>query len=149
MSTTMTREEREAFLSEARIGILSVDNDARGPLSIPIWYAYTPGEDLWITTGVNTRKGRLLRKAKRIGFCVQDETPPYRYVSMEGPITIEDAHPDSVLEETRKLAHRYLGAEAGDAYVAAQRDFFERSGPIVVRLRPEHWLTFDGSKDTL
>ena len=143
----MTREEREAFLSDVRIGVLSIANDERGPLSIPIWYMYIPGEDLWMTTGANTRKGRLLRKANRVGFCVQEETPPYKYVSMEGPITIEDRAPDSILEDTRQLAHRYLGVEEGDAYVAAMRDFMKRSGPILVRLRPEHWLTFDASKE--
>ena len=132
MSTTMTREEREAFLTDVRIGVLSVNNNERAPLSIPIWYIYNPGEDLWVTTGANTRKGKLLRKAKRIGFCVQDETLPYKYVSIEGPITIEERHPDSILEDTRQLAHRYMGVEGGNAYVAAQKDFFERSAPILV-----------------
>lgn len=146
MTTTMTREEREAFLTDVRIGVLSVNNDDRGPLTIPIWYFYHPGEDLWITTGENTRKGKLLRKAKRIGFCVQSETPPYKYVSMEGPFTIESSDTDSILEDTRKLAHRYLGVEEGDAYFTAQREFFIQSGPIRVRLRPQHWLTFDASK---
>jgi len=148
MSTTMTREEREAFLTDVRIGVLSVNNDERGPLSIPIWYIYNPSEDLWMTTGANTRKGKLLRKANRIGFCVQAEALPYKYVSMEGPITIEDRDSESILEDTRQLAHRYMGVEGGDAYVAAQKDFFERFGPILVRLQPEHWLTFDASKET-
>ena len=149
MSTAMTNRERESFLAEVHVGVLSVNHAERGPLSIPIWYAYHPGEDLLITTGANSRKGRLLKDAKRMGFCVQDETPPYRYVSIEGPITIEDSDPEGILEDTRKLAHRYLGVEAGDAYVVAQRDFFERSGPMRVRFKPERWLTFDASKEAL
>ena len=91
MSTAMTREEREAFLADVRVGVLSIPSDERGPLSIPIWYIYNPGEGPWMTTGEDTRKGKLLRKAKRIGFCVQDPTPPYKYLSMEGPLTIEES----------------------------------------------------------
>ncbi|RVW04535.1 pyridoxamine 5'-phosphate oxidase family protein [Rhodococcus spongiicola] len=144
--TSMTREEREAFLTDVRIGVLSINEDNRGPLSVPIWYYYNPGRDLWLTAGENTRKGRLLSRAKRIGFCVQCEIPPYRYVSMEGPFTIESDDPDSILADTLRLAHRYLGTEGGDAYYAAQKEYFVRSGPIRLRLQPEHWLTFDASK---
>ena len=146
MTTTMTSEERDAFLTEVHIGVLSVNNDDRAPLTIPIWYTYNPGKDLWMTTGVNTRKGKLLRKAKRVSFCVQSETPPYRYVSMEGPIIIEDLSVDENREYTRPMAQRYLGAEEGDKYIAAMEDFFARSVPVLVRLQPENWLTFDGRK---
>ena len=149
MTTTMTREEREAFLSDVRIGVLSVDNNGRGPLSIPMWYYYNRGEDIWMTTGENTRKGKLLKKAKRIGFCVQDETAPYKYVSMEGPFTIDNSDTNSILEDTLKLAHRYLGKEGGDAYFNAMKEFMISSGPLRLKFRPEHWLTFDASKQAI
>ena len=150
MTTTMTHEEREVFLTEVRIGILSIDNGERGPLSIPIWYMYNPGGDLYMTTGAKTRKGKLLKKAKRVGFCVQDETPPYKYVSMEGSIIIEEISLEKNREYTLPLAHRYLGIEKGDAYVdAMESTVFAHSGPMLVRFQPEHWLTFDGSKQAL
>ena len=149
MPTTMTREEREAFLTDVHIGVLSIDNGERGPLSIPIWYMYNPGGDLYMTTGVKTRKGKLLKKAKRVGFCVQTEIPPYKYISMEGPITVEEISLNKNREYTLPLAHRYLGVEEGDAYVAAMEPtVFAHSGPILVRFQPEHWLTFDASKQT-
>ena len=34
----MTRTEREAFLAETRVGMLSVNEPGRGPLTVPVWY---------------------------------------------------------------------------------------------------------------
>ena len=37
----MTRAEREAFLAALHVGIISIAETGRGPLAVPIWYAYT------------------------------------------------------------------------------------------------------------
>ena len=141
----MTREERETFLADVHIAILSIADDGRGPLTVPIWYEYVPGEDLWMTTGGKSRKGILLKKVERISLCVQSENPPYKYVSIEGQIqSIRAADTD---KDTRHLAHRYLGARQGDNYIAAMKDFMEQSEPILVRMCPERWFTFDASND--
>ena len=40
----LSKEEREQFLAEPHIGALSVSaGDKRGPLTVPIWYQYSPG----------------------------------------------------------------------------------------------------------
>ncbi len=62
----------------------------------------------------------LLRAAGRLSLCVQNESMPYRYVSVEGPITAMDETVSA--DERRALAHRYLGAEGGDLYVASTSD---------------------------
>jgi nitroimidazol reductase NimA-like FMN-containing flavoprotein (pyridoxamine 5'-phosphate oxidase superfamily) len=140
----MTQKEREAFLADSHIGILSIAAGARGPLTIPIWYEYEPKENLiWMTTGGVSRKGKLLKRVERISLCVHSEELHCKYVSIEGPISIEAANTDT---DTRHLAHRYLGVERGDAYISTMRAFMERSEPILVRMRPERWLTFDSSK---
>lgn len=44
-------EEREQFLAEPHIGALSVvDGPDRAPLTVPIWYQYGPGGELWVLT---------------------------------------------------------------------------------------------------
>ncbi len=142
MSLAMTRTEREAFLADLHVGIISIDEPGSAPLSVPIWYAYEPGGELWIVTGSESRKGRLLRKAGRFSLCAQTETPPYKYVSVEGPIVaLEPAETDT---HARPMAHRYLGPELGDRYIEATRD--ERADNVVVRMRPERWLTVDYAK---
>ena len=40
----LSENEREQFLAEPHIGALSVaDGTERGPLTVPIWYLYSPG----------------------------------------------------------------------------------------------------------
>src|SRR5262245_31279727 len=77
MALTMTRLEREAFLAGVHVGIISIAEEGRGPLTVPIWYAYEPGGELRVITGRSSRKGRLLAHAGRFSICVQTETPPY------------------------------------------------------------------------
>ena len=61
MSLAMTKQEREEFLAGVHVGIISITEDGRAPLAVPVWYAYEPGKDLRITTGSGSRKGRLPR----------------------------------------------------------------------------------------
>jgi hypothetical protein len=75
---------------------------------------------------------------------MHDDDPPYRYVSVEGPIV--SIGPADTDRDTRRLAHRYLGIEGGDRYIARMRAHMESVEPILVRVRPERWLTFDPSK---
>jgi nitroimidazol reductase NimA-like FMN-containing flavoprotein (pyridoxamine 5'-phosphate oxidase superfamily) len=143
-SLAMTRAERVAFLAAVRVGVISLADGARGPLAVPIWYGYEPGGELWIVTDLDSRKGRLLRDARRISLCVQSETPPYQYVSVEGPIrTLE---PAEIERHHRPLAHRYLGRELGDRYIAQTVGAQGAEGSIVVRMQPERWLTVDYRK---
>src|SRR5580765_3236622 len=63
MSLIITKQERETFLADVHVGIISISEDGRGPLTVPIWYAYDVGGDLRIMTGRESRKGRLLARA--------------------------------------------------------------------------------------
>ncbi|MDX1649774.1 MAG: pyridoxamine 5'-phosphate oxidase family protein [Myxococcota bacterium] len=138
----MTREEREAFLADVHVGVLSVAEDGRGPLAAPIWYAYEPGGELRVITERGSRKGRLLEKAGRMSLVAQTESPPYKYVSVEGPVVaIEPADRE---RDARPMAHRYLGAELGDRYIEATSG--GREDQVLVRMRPERWLSVDYSK---
>ena len=142
MTTAMTKQEREAFLAEVRVGILSLPQAGRGPLAAPIWYAYEPGGDVLVLTGRDSRKGRLLAPGVRVSLCVQTETRPYKYVTVEGPVVAVDAR--DVDRDLRPMAVRYLGREQGDEYAAAAASATMDS--VLVRIRPEHWLTVDYGK---
>ena len=109
---------------------------------MPIWYSYEPGGELRIVTGKTSRKARLLQHAGRFSMCVQTETLPYKYVSVEGPVVAVE--PADLERDRRPLAHRYLGAQAGDRYIEKTR--MEHTGNVVVRMRPERWLTVDYAK---
>src|ERR1700685_4303724 len=140
MSLTMSREASERCLAGVHVGVLSVASvDGGGPLAVPVWYAYQPGGTVNVITGGGTRKAAAIRAAGRFSLCAQDERPPYRYVTVEGPVTTEEGGDDEGLERAR----RYLGLEGGDAYVAAN----PTGGLVVFRMTPEHWSAVDFSKE--
>jgi len=143
MSLSMSKDERERFLAEVHVGIVSIAEDGRGPLAVPIWYGYEPGGDVWMITERSSRKGKLLERARRLSLCAQTEAPPYKYVSVEGPIALERVDRE---KHGRTLARRYLGRELGDRYIEQTGGERGDDGSVLVRLRPERWLTVDYSK---
>jgi len=135
--TDMTIDEREAFLADLHVGILSIARDGKGPLSLPIWYRYADGE---VTIGISDSsvKALLLRRRGRATLTVQNEAPPYQYVMVEGPVTIDRNDRD-----VQRMATRYLGPDLG-AWYAEQNPTTDDS--VTVHLRPESWLTCDYGK---
>lgn len=135
--TDMTTAEREAFLTDLHVGILSIARDDKGPLALPIWYLYSGGE-VTISMSSSSAKAALLRQLGRASLTVQQEAPPYKYVMVEGPVTVVHEHGDALA-----LATRYLGTKMGALYA-------ERNPPgddsVIARLRPERWLTCDYNK---
>ena len=142
--TQMTKSEREVFLAEARVGILSLPQNDRGPLASPVWYDYIPGGELWFLTQKTSRKGGLMSVGGRVSLCVQKETAPYAYVSVEGPVLSIESY--SLTDDLQPMASRYLGAEGGAAYAAGMREKHAAGGSVKVTVRPENWLTVDYAK---
>ena len=84
--TAMTQTEKESYLADLHVGVLAINEPGAGPLTVPIWYDYEPGGNLWMITGTNSRKGKLLNLGDRVSLAAQSEAAPYKYVSVEGPI---------------------------------------------------------------
>ena len=143
MSLAMSRAEREAFLADTHVAIISVADGGRGPLTVPIWYAYEPGGEVRFVTAAASAKMARIRAAGRLSLCVQTETAPYRYVSVEGPVTVGAPNFE---QDIRQLAHRYLGREMGETYLQMTADERAHSPAVLVRLRPERWLSVDYGK---
>jgi len=135
----MSKSEREIYLSEPHVGILSVPRIDRGPLSAPIWYDYKPGEQVTMFIDKLSMKADYLRSVKRISLCVQKDDPPYVYVSVEGPFQIGEADKQMHLQ----VAIRYLGEERGQAWMD---QFGYQENSYMVSLEPEFWLTKDYRK---
>ncbi len=144
MSNAMSIEEREQFLAEPRVAIASFAEPGRGALAVPVWYDYRPGGELWFLTQRDSRKGKLLAEAGRFSLCVQDDSSPYRYVSVEGPVVATEAY--DLERDLKPMASRYLGPEGGAAYAAGMREAHAKGNGIKVVMRPERWLTVDYGK---
>ena len=140
MSLSMSKEKRESFLAADRVGIVSIEDPGRGPLAVPVWYHYEPGGVLRFATGGASRKVRQLEESPRASFCVQTETPPYAYVTVEGPVTIGPADYE---RDLREMAVRYLGEEFGEAYLSQTHPNGEVGDTVVVTLTPQRWWSVD------
>lgn len=143
-SLAMTKAEREAFLADTHIAVISVADGTRGPLTVPVWYRYEPGGDVRFVTGGGSRKAQLIRRAGRLGLCVQTETPPYKYVSIEGPVMVGEAI--DFERDIRQVAHRYLGREMGEAYLQMSAGDGSQEANVLVRMTPERWFSVDYGK---
>ncbi|MFD9502753.1 pyridoxamine 5'-phosphate oxidase family protein [Streptomyces sp. NPDC060035] len=136
----LNREEREQFLAEPHVAALAVDaaDQGRAPLTVPIWYQYKPGGDIWIMTGRDSRKGTAIADAGRFCLMVDRVTPTIRYVSVEGPVV---ATLPATREQLVEISARYLPAEKVEGYV----DFAwrEHGEQVVIHMRPQRWLSSD------
>lgn len=144
MSMNMTKSERDAFLQEPHVGVISIERPGDAPLSAPIWYDYDPKIGLWIITGPNSKKGRALTDAKRFTMVAQSEAAPfYKYVSVSRPVV--EVRPSDFEKDTTQMALRYLDQETAEVYL--QGNSGEESNNYL--MRPEQWLTLDYSKMVL
>src|SRR5580700_6680808 len=143
MLTAMSVAEREEYLAGVHVAVLSAAAGTAGrTLAVPVWYSYQPGGLLTVLTGRQSRKATVIRAAGRFSLCAQDDHPPYRYVSVEGPVVSEDELDPA---ERLAMARRYLGPEGGDRYIADNPDPERKN--VAFRMLPEHWLSQDQGKE--
>ena len=136
---TLSIEEREQFLAEPHIGALSVaERPDRAPLTVPIWYQYSPGGELWVLTAPGARKTRAIEATGRFSLMVQRTEPTIRYVSVEGPVIRTGAGGG---ERSREMAARYISPDKVADYLEYERA--QLGEHIAIYMRPEHWLSAD------
>lgn len=133
----MEPSAREEFLAAKHVGVLSVARREGPPLTVPVWYGYRPGGDVVLQTGSGSVKFRLLEAAGEFSLLAQDETPPYKYVSVEGPIVAVERETSQADRET--MAYRYFDRAEADAFLEQTKD-----EPLAqLRMRPRRWYSAD------
>jgi nitroimidazol reductase NimA-like FMN-containing flavoprotein (pyridoxamine 5'-phosphate oxidase superfamily) len=142
MPRKLTETESQQFLAGKHIAVVSVAaTNGRPPASVPLWYTYTPGGDILIVTGAMQRKARLIEQAGAVTVVVQREELPYQYVIVEG--TVVDAATPAPVDVRESIAIRYLGEEAGRAFVASLTD----RQNVLFTIRPDRWFSAEISEE--
>lgn len=128
---TLTPEQARAFLIERprTAKLATVRADGRPHLA-PIWFALD-GELIVFTTWHTTVKAANLRRDPRVSLCVDDETPPFAFVIVEGLAALAD-DPAELRRWATRIAGRYMGADLAESY--GQRNGVP--GEILVRVQP-------------
>ena len=88
-----------------------------------------------VSTGRSTRKARAIEAACRFSLCAQDERPPYKYVTVEGPASSSR----TPATPAARAGPPVPGRRGGDAYMAANPGDTQ----VMIRMTPEHWLSVD------
>ena len=140
MGSSMTKEEREHYLADQHVGIVSVARIGKAPLVVPIWYDYEPGGELWVMTPRDSAKHTLFEREKCFSLCVQTDRWPYQYVSVSGPVISVEPRDETTV---RSLVERYIPTSKVERFIEA----IANVDYLIVRMRPEQWNTSDVSKN--
>ena len=135
----LSENEREQFLAEPHVAALSVANNSeRGPLTVPIWYLYSPGGSPWILTGKGSKKAQLIESAVHFSLMAQRLEPTIRYVSVEGSVDKIVPGTDEMLVE---VSRRYLTPDKVDGYLDFARS--QLGEQVAIYMKPHTWLSAD------
>ncbi|MET9723868.1 PPOX class F420-dependent oxidoreductase [Streptomyces zaomyceticus] len=140
--TRMTDEQWRAFVSAGtRTGKLATVRDDGSPHVVPIWFLLD-GDSFVFNTGKDTVKGRSLARDGRVSLCVDDDTPPFAFVSLSGQAELTE-DPAELRHWAGRIGARYMGEDRAD-------EFGERNGvpgELLVRVRIQKVIAKGGVAD--
>ena len=130
--TSYQPDDRDAFLNQPRTAVFATTNRDGRVHAVPVWYRWT-GEVFRVITERGSVKHRNAVRSGRATLCVDQREGGMRYVTAEGPVTVEDP----VTYQERLALHTfYRDPEAAKAIV--DRGGHERM--VMLVLRPEKWV---------
>jgi PPOX class probable F420-dependent enzyme len=129
----MTESEVHAFLASSppHTGKLATTRRDGSPHVAPIWFALDDDGSIVFNTNEDSVKGRTLRRDPRAALCVDDEVPPFSFVTVQGSVEIS-ADPAELLRWATIIGGRYMGADRASEYGARNGV----AGELLCRLRP-------------
>ena len=137
----MTKSEIKKFLmKDTFTGKLATVKKNGSPHVVPIWFVVeeinsrnrnTVG-NIYFTTGRDSVKAKNIQRDSRVSICVDDQTPPFSFVSIYGNAKLIPYRQKEVLIWATKIADRYMGKKNAKAY--GERNSGEDE--VLVRIRP-------------
>lgn len=104
----------------------------------PVWHEWHDG-GFNVTIAPDDVKARHVRNDPRASIALYESDPPYRGVELRGTARLVD---EDALEIQRRIAKRYLGEEAGEAYASDPNDEV-----VTLRLEPGDLRAWDFADD--
>jgi PPOX class probable F420-dependent enzyme len=110
------------------VHIATVQPDGSPQVS-PVWVK-RDGEELLISTTVDRRKTKNLRRDPRATVLVHPADAPYTYAEIRGTVSLESEGADALIDE---LAHKY----AGKSYREFNPQSANDAERVIVRVSPQ------------
>ncbi len=127
---SFTDEQRAFLLHGTRTGkVATVRKDGQAHIA-PVWFTLD-GNTIIFTTGEKSVKAANIRRDPRVSLCIDDETPPYAYLIVEGTATVS-SDLNALLHWATVVGGRYMGQELAETY--GKRNGV--AGEVLVRVTP-------------
>ena len=140
--STMTKDEIRNFLLQGTLtGKLGTINKDGTPHVVPIWYTVDEEDNIIFNTGGESVKAKNIRRDNRVRLCVDDQTPLFSFVLIDGIAQIERGQTGEIYKWAKIIAARYMGDDKSEVY--GKRNSGE--GEILVKIKP---VRIVGQKDT-
>ena len=137
--TEMSKAEIGRFLMQGTFtGKLATIKKDGSSHVIPFWFVLenrnSRGQigDIILTTGDTSVKAQNIQRDNRVSICVDDQIPPFSFVTIFGSAKIQPYKQKEVLKWATKIAERYMGKDNAEAY--GKRNSEE--GLVLVRIKP-------------
>lgn len=135
----MSAEETSAFLLASTRTLKIATVRANGtPHVAPVWFLLDDDEIVF-TTPSKSLKARNLSANPHVCVCVDDERPPFGFVSATGVASLHP-RPADLLRWTTRIAARYLGDDAAVETGAKNAEIDD----LLVRIRVTKVVAYAG-----
>ena len=125
------------LLERPLVAVLATYRADGSVLLSPVWHEWRD-DGFNVCTGADNVKARHLRRDPRASIVVYEHEPPYRGIEVRGRAQLL---PEHARETVRRIAARYLGERAGNAYADQGAD------DMLIRLEPGELRAWDFSDE--
>jgi PPOX class probable F420-dependent enzyme len=137
--TEMSKAEVARFLMQGTFtGKLATVKKDGSPHVVPIWFVVENGKgrdkagNIILTTGDTSVKANNIQHDDRVSICIDDQKPPFSFVTIHGTAKIYPYKQKEVLEWATKIAERYVGKKNAKTYGEVNSG----EGAVLVRIIP-------------
>ena len=93
----MTKDEIRNFLLQGTLtGKLGTINKDGTPHVVPIWYTVDEEDHIIFNTGGESIKAKNIRRDNRVRLCVDDQTPLFSFVLIDGIAQIQSGQTSEI-----------------------------------------------------
>ena len=129
----MTKDEIKKFLLQGtftdKLGTINKDGT---PHVVPIWYTVDEEDKIIFNTGDKSVKAKNIRRDNRVRLCIDDQTPLFSFVTIDGIVELISNEPGEVYKWAKIIAARYMGNDKSEVY--GRRNSAE--GELMIKIKP-------------